>query len=90
MDNRIGILMIVGVCAGALLIGALRKRAEWLLNFVLRAVLGTLVIFLINTGMRKLGMESAVGLNPITVLTTGLLGFPGLAVLCAIHLCKAL
>lgn len=90
MDNRIGILMIVGVCAGALLIGAMRKRAEWLLNFVLRAVLGTLVIFLVNSGMQKLGMDSAVGLNPITVLTTGLLGFPGLAVLYGIHFYKTL
>lgn len=90
MNNQTGILMIVGVCAGALLIGAMRRRAEWLLNFVLRAVLGTLTIFLVNMGMQKFGIVSGVGLNPITVLTSGLLGFPGLALLYGIHFYKAL
>lgn len=90
MDNQTGILMIVGVCAGVLLIGAMRRRAEWLLNFVLRAVLGTLAIFLINTVLYQAGIESVIGLNPVTVLTTGILGFPGLAVLYGIHFYKTL
>lgn len=90
MNNETGILMIVGVCAGVLLIGAMRRRVEWLLNFVLRVVLGTLAIFLINICLEKLGMTSGVGLNPITVLTSGLLGFPGLAMLYGIYFYKSL
>lgn len=90
MNNQMGMLLIVGVCAGALLIGAMRRRMEWLLNFVLRAVIGTLAIFLVNLGLQKMGMTSGVGLNPITVLTSGLLGFPGLAALYGIHFYKTL
>lgn len=90
MNKETGILMIVGVCAGVLLFGAMRRRLEWLLNFVLRAVLGTLAIFLINACMERFGMTSGVGLNPVTVLTSGLLGFPGLAMLYGIHFYKTL
>ncbi len=82
--------MIVGVCAGALLIGAMRRRAEWLLNFALRAVLGTLAVFLVNTVLHQAGIDSMIGLNPVTVLTTGTLGFPGLAMLYGIHFYKTL
>ncbi len=88
MNQNTGILWIVGICAGVLLIGAMRKRTEWLLNFVLRMVLGTLAIFLINSSMQKFGMASGVGLNPATVLTSGILGFPGLAMLYGIYFYK--
>lgn len=90
MNNNTGILLIVGICAGVLLIGAMRQRAEWLLNFVLRTVLGTLAIFLINFCLQKFGMTSGVGLNPVTVLTSGILGFPGLAMLYGIFFYKNL
>ncbi len=90
MTNQIGTILIIGVCAIALLIGAMRKKAEWLLNFVLRVVLGTLAIFLINGGMLRLGMESQVGLNAVTVLTSGILGFPGLALLYGIQFYKTM
>lgn len=90
MNGQTGTLLIVGVCAGVLLIGAMRRRVEWLLNFVLRTVLGTLAILLLNAGMKKLGIESGVGVNPITVLTSGLLGFPGVAVLYGVQFYKAL
>lgn len=90
MNNQIGTILIIGVCAGVLLIGAMRKKAEWLLNFVLRAVLGTLAIFLINGSMLRFGMESQVGLNAVTVLTSGILGIPGLALLYGIHFYKSM
>lgn len=90
MNNQIGTILIICACAGVLLIGAMRKRAEWLLNFVLRTVLGTLAIFLINGSMMRLGMESHVGLNAVTILTSGILGFPGLALLYGIHFYKSM
>ncbi|HKM34282.1 MAG TPA: pro-sigmaK processing inhibitor BofA family protein [Lachnospiraceae bacterium] len=90
MNNQIGTILIIGVCAGVLLIGAMRKKVEWLLNFVLRAVLGTLSIFLINGSMLRFGMESHVGLNAATVLTSGILGFPGLVLLYGIHFYKSM
>lgn len=90
MEGQTGILFIVGACACVLLLGAMRRRAEWLLNFILRAVVGTLAIFFINAAMQKAGMVSLVGLNPVTVLTSGLLGFPGLAMLYGIHFYKTM
>ena len=90
MDNQTGILIIVGIIAGILLIGAVRFKVEWLLNFVMRTVLGTLAIFLVNGWLSQMGIISGVGLNPITVLTSGCLGFPGLAALYGIHFYKML
>ncbi|MDE6064877.1 MAG: pro-sigmaK processing inhibitor BofA family protein [Lachnospiraceae bacterium] len=90
MEGQTGTLFIVGACACVLLLGAMRRRAEWLLNFILRAVVGTLAIFFINVTMQKAGMVSLIGLNPVTVLTSGLLGFPGLAMLYGIHFYKTM
>lgn len=90
MTEQTGMLMIIGVCAGVLLIGAARHKAEWLLNFVLRSVFGALAILLINTGIVRLGMGGGIGLNFVTVLTCGILGFPGLAALFGVYFSKSL
>lgn len=90
MSGQTGTLVIIGVCAGVLLLGAMRRRLEWLLNFVLRAVLGTFAILFLNAAMQKLGIASGVGLNPVTVLTSGFLGFPGVAVLYGVQFYKTL
>ncbi|MDL2301300.1 pro-sigmaK processing inhibitor BofA family protein [Lachnospiraceae bacterium OttesenSCG-928-D06] len=81
MDRYIGIISIAVVCAVVLLIGALRKKSEWLLNFLLRAVLGTIGIYFINQALLGMGVEVGVGINVLTVLTSGILGFPGVAAL---------
>lgn len=85
MEGQRGIIMIVGVCAAILLIGAVRRKAEWLLNLVLRAVLGTLAVAMVNVWMTEAGMTVLVGVNPISVLTSAFLGFPGLAALYGIQ-----
>lgn len=85
MEGQRGIIMIVGVCAAILLIGAVRRKVEWLLNLVLRAVLGTLAVAMVNVWMTEAGMTVLVGVNPISVLTSAFLGFPGLAALYGIQ-----
>lgn len=85
MEGQRGIIMIVGVCAAILLIGAVRRKAEWLLNLVLRAVLGTLAVAMVNVWMTEAGLTVLVGVNPISVLTSAFLGFPGLAALYGIQ-----
>ena len=50
---------------------------EKVLNFVMRAVLGTIAIYFINTALEKVGISLGVGINAATVLTSGILGFPG-------------
>ena len=59
MEGQTGILIIVAVCASLLLLGAIKKRAEWLMN-------------------------------PTTVLTSAILGFPGVFALYGIHFFKSM
>lgn len=81
MKNPAGIIVMLVVCAAVLLIGALKKRAEWLLNGCLRAVLGVIVIYFVDGFLEKQGIDICVGINAVTVLTSAILGFPGVAAL---------
>lgn len=83
-------LILIGVCAVVLLLISWRNRAEWLLNFILRMVMGSLAILTINASLLSFGISGGIGLNPTTVLTTGVLGFPGLAALYGIYFYKSL
>lgn len=85
MNQQNAVMAIVAVCAAVLLLIALKRKKEWLINFIWRAVTGTMGIFLINLWMTKGGMTSTIGLNAVTVLTTAILGFPGLFLLYGIH-----
>jgi len=81
---------MVAALAAVLLIGALKKRAEWLLTFLLRGVTGTVMIYFINLLITSTNMGIEIGINPVTVLTTGILGFPGVLLLYGINFVKIL
>ena len=85
-----GMAAILIVCMIVLGIGAMGRKVEWLINFILRAVMGTVGIYVLNYMLAAREMTVAVGINPLTVLTTGILGFPGVAVLYGIHFFKIL
>ncbi len=80
-ENMLGTAAIVIACAAVLLIGVVKSRLEWLLNILMRSILGTVAIYFINAGLAGIGISLGVGVNPLTVLTSGILGFPGLAVI---------
>ncbi len=63
---------------------------EKLLNCVMRGILGTIAIYFINTALEKMGVSVGVGINAATVLTSGILGFPGLLALYGIGFYKLL
>lgn len=90
MVNAGGMLAILGVCLIVLIIGAMGRKVEWLVNFILRAVMGTIGIFCLNYVLAAQNISVAVGINPLTILTSGVLGFPGIAVLYGIHFFKVL
>lgn len=90
MNQMNGMLAILGVCLVVLLIGALGRKVEWLVNFILRAVMGTIGIYFLNFLLASQNVSVAVGINPLTILTSGFLGFPGIAVLYGIHFFKVL
>lgn len=86
MDNYLSGIVIVGACILVLLMGAFRRKKEWIINFILRAVMGTVFIFFANGFLISRGLSIAIGINPITVLTSGILGIPGLIMLYGINL----
>ena len=75
------ILLIMGICVLVLLALAWKRQLEWLLNLLLRGVLGAVAIYFINLAVGAQGYPALVGINPATVLTCSVLGFPGLAAL---------
>lgn len=85
-----GMLAILGVCLIVLIIGALGRKVEWVVNFILRAVMGSVGIYCLNYFLALRQISVAVGINPLTILTSGILGFPGIAVLYGIHFFKIL
>lgn len=50
-------------------------------NFFVRVVVGIALVFFVNEFMSLQGVSVQVGINPITVLTSGILGVPGVALL---------
>ncbi len=90
MEKLNGMIIILIVCVLVLFIVAFGKKIEWMINFVLRAVMGTIGIYFINYFLLSQEISTGVGINPVTVLTSGLLGFPGLIVLYGINFFKLL
>lgn len=86
MSGYSGALWIVGILAVVLVMGTLRNHIETIINFVLRGILGMMMIYFINYffSSRMPGME--MGYNLVTFLTSGILGFPGILLLYAINL----
>ena len=90
MNNNPGIILIVGACIVVLLIGAVRGKMEWMLNIVLRSIMGALMIHFTNMALAVVGISLGVGINALTILTSGILGFPGLLALYGIGIYKVL
>ena len=52
-----------------------------LINFIVRAVAGMVLIYFINQFLVSKGIMTNVGINPITMATSGTLGVPGVVLL---------
>ncbi len=50
-------------------------------NFLIRAIVGMAIIFFVNEYLDGQGIPACVGMNPVTFLTSGTLGIPGVALL---------
>lgn len=50
-------------------------------NFLIRAIVGMAIIFFVNEYLDGQGISACVGMNPVTFLTSGTLGIPGVALL---------
>lgn len=90
MGNATVEMFALLLCMAVLLFCAVRKKWEWLLDVLMRSVLGAIAIYFINMGLETAGIFSGIGLNPLTVLTSGILGFPGVLVLYGLWLYQIL
>ena len=86
----LGTAAIIIACTVVLFLGILRKRMEWVLNSVMRGILGTIAMYFVNSWLEAAGVSVGVGINGLTVLTSATLGFPGLLALYGIGLYKNL
>ena len=54
---------------------------EWLVNLIMRGILGILAIHFINVGLSFIEISLGVGINFFTIGVMAILGLPGLLVL---------
>lgn len=85
-----GMLMIVLMCGVLLMIVLRGKRTEIMIGFVLRALCGLVCIYVVNYVMLHFQYQGTIGVNPYTLLASGLLGLPGLIALYAIKIISLL
>ena len=86
MQNEGFVILGVIIISIILLFFAIRRKSVLIINFVLRGVLGTIAIYLVNQTLLWQGVNFSVGINPLTVLTSASLGFPGILLLFGIKL----
>ncbi|MGN0342211.1 MAG: pro-sigmaK processing inhibitor BofA family protein [Roseburia sp.] len=81
MDKNTGILVMVGICLLVLLIGVIKKKAKILGGLLVRLVTGTAGIVVMNYLLAMEQIPLHVGVNPVTLLTVGILGICGFVLL---------
>lgn len=67
-------IVFIGVCI-------IRRRPDLIVDFVLRACVGTAGIYLLDFVLGFAGYQINVGVNVFTILSNGLLGLPGFILL---------
>ena len=86
MEAYQGAFLIIAVLGIVMFIIAVKTNSNLVLDFVIRSISGALLIFVINQWLEIEGYSWSVGLNPGTVLTSGMLGFPGVILLFGIKI----
>ncbi len=84
MDKETGMVVIIGACLMVLILVTMKNKLEFILNFCLRVVTGGIAIFGINALMEMCGFSVRVGVNMVSLLVSGVLGFSGVSLLYAI------
>lgn len=81
MSKEIGYALIIVACVLVLIIGMFRKKTDILVNFILRVIFGVIGIYAVNMILAWQGFSYAVGMNPVSAVTVGVLGLPGFLLL---------
>lgn len=59
----------------------MEQKTSFIVQFLIRAVVGMAFIFFINQFLASKGISAQVGLNPVTFAMSGVFGTPGGALL---------
>ena len=90
MDKLMAMEILGGMCGLVLLIVLFKQKFQGLIHFLLRMAAGAISVLWINSILAGQGIAVSVGLNAISLLTSGILGIPGVALLYAIVFTKNL
>ncbi len=82
----IGAAIIAAVCVLVCLISYMKRKMSVFTGFLIRGGVGTGVIFLANYLLKLGGVSLAVGIGPVSILTSAILGIPGVLLLYGILL----
>ncbi len=66
------------------------RQPHIMINFFVRLILGIAMIFFVNEFLEFENIAVRVGMNPLTLLTSGVLGTPGVALLYGIAFYRGL
>ena len=64
----------------------MEKRPGIIINFIVRALLGVVIIFFVNEFLISKGIDAKVGINLINFTVSGIFGLPGVILLYGIGL----
>ncbi len=84
--EKIILVGIIVICIGFIAFCLIRRRPELLLDFALRACVGTAGVCLLDFVLRSQGYQFTAGVNILTVLSNGLMGLPGFILLYGISI----
>lgn len=90
MNKEIGIIAIFTICVLVLLIGMMKRKAQIFFQFAARVVVGAAAIYLTNMMLPAELAVAAVGMNPVSLLTIGVLGVGGYGLIYGITIYGAL
>ncbi|MDD6657926.1 MAG: pro-sigmaK processing inhibitor BofA family protein [Lachnospiraceae bacterium] len=77
-------LALLAVLVLVLTIGVLKRKAAFLIGFIVRMTCGVAMILVVNSILSYYEISTLVGVNAISLLTSAILGIPGVCVLYAI------
>ena len=81
MNQEIILLIIIIACLIFIGICLVKGKTDYVIDFGIRSIIGMAAIYFLNFLLGLAGSNIVVGINGITVLTSGLLGIPGIIML---------
>lgn len=79
-----GIVAIVAVCFVILILVALKQKAKFMIGLLVRMTSGIASIYFVNSILSYYHISTLVGINAVSLLTSAILGIPGVCLLYAL------